>query len=66
MALISDIIIGLQILAQYVDENEHIGGAEHDVLYAVPPGTKVSDEHKRHLDELGWSYNEGDGWYHYC
>lgn len=84
MASYKEIIEGLQILATYDEEglDAHIGGAEHDVIYAGPfegdveeddegnpkPGTTVvSDEHAKRLRELGWHISsETDSWARFC
>jgi hypothetical protein len=65
MALFTNIIEGLQILKKYVPDTEHIGGAEHDVIYAIPAEIIVTDKDHNRLRELGWSHNAEFGWYHY-
>jgi hypothetical protein len=63
MAKLTDLVEGLQILQKYVDEDEHIGGAEHDILMiaAVPPAD-ISQEDLDRLEELGFHQDEYGGW----
>lgn len=66
MARISDVIEGLQIIQKYVEPDEHLGGAEHDIIYAVPGDTSISDEDVARLIGLGWHNDSECGWSHFC
>ena len=62
MARISEIILGLEILAQYCPEGEstHLGSAEQDVLYLYGPKIdgNVSPDDAQALVGLGWYFDE--------
>ena len=70
MARVIDIIKGLQILAKYAEEDAHIGGAEHDVIYGPPTMGEISPEDREKLRESRWhegeDEDEGLGWYHFA
>ncbi len=53
------------IFAQYSQDYDHVA-AEHDIIYAGPPLSMVSEAHKARLEVLGW-HEDGDldCFYHY-
>ena len=70
MAKFSDIIEGLIIFQKCLPPGAHLGGADHDIIYAAPEDTVVSEEDKKKLEELNWNCGEDDGgdcsgWYHF-
>jgi hypothetical protein len=69
MATTRNIVEGLEILARACPDgnNAHLGGAEHDKIWGPPANPSfISEEDRRRLDLLGWSYDEQyDGWYHF-
>lgn len=53
---------GLDILANYVKEDEYCLNADHDRFWAGPDDGKVSAEDKKRLKKLGWFQDkEADG-----
>lgn len=64
MASINQLRRGLDILAKYCDPDDTCGCcAEHDEVFA---GYDASNEDKKVLDELGWSFDdESGGWHHF-
>lgn len=56
----------IEIFIKYIDEDDHIGGADHDVIFFVPddhPGMKnLTEKDRKRLDELGFHLDEDDGW----
>ena len=63
MARISDLRAGLDILAKYMDPENHIGGADHDIIYVLPPGNCVVGlDDIGTLKSLGWHYSAEYGW----
>ena len=67
MARLSDIVRGLEIIKRYCKPDVHMGGAEHDVIYAPPLDRPLTEDAERELRELGWRVsNEDDLWEHYC
>ena len=67
MATICNVITGLQIIQKYVDPGESLGGAEHDIIYAVPSSIKVTAEDAKSLEDAGW-FREADtySWATFC
>lgn len=62
MATMLQIIRGLQILSTYEPNGEC--AAEHDEIYAKAP-KKVSPEHAKELDDLGWFWTDDyESWCH--
>jgi hypothetical protein len=60
----NNLIKGLTIFAKYEPEGSTC--AEHDTIFFMPPGAEadaITDEDKAELDQLGFGYNESDGWY---
>ena len=67
MARLSDIIRGLQIIQRYCKDSAHLGGAEHDMIYAPPLDRPLSVDDERELTAFGWHVDdENDLWSHYC
>lgn len=66
MAMISDLIEGFQILQKYVGSDEHIGGADHDIIWGVD--CEVSEEDAKRLNELGWHQDSDSDecWSRFC
>jgi hypothetical protein len=67
MALINEVIEGLQILKKYAGENSSSIDAQHDVIYAGPSldelEGRLTEEDRKRLDELGWHEDtEGECW----
>lgn len=68
MATIHDIRRGLEILSKYTEAgaSEHIGGAEHDVIYGPPllKNEEIIPDDLKALDDCGWIFDEDeDGWF---
>ena len=66
MATLNNLRKGLDILAKYMDGEDHIGGALHDVVYVLDPEIEVSPEDRLRLDELCWFFDEERGWAYFC
>jgi hypothetical protein len=60
---IKDFKVGLAVAEKLNGADSFIGGAEHDVIYLLPPGTELADEDKARLEKAGWSYSKQHGWY---
>ncbi len=57
---------GLNIFAEISPKDAQDVSAEHDILYAGPDPSIVSDEKKAELEELGWYVaEEHDCFYHF-
>lgn len=65
MAQVKDVIAGLEVVMEVVGENSLMAGAEHDVLYGLPPNTRLTNEQKQKLEAAGWMYSNNEGWYHF-
>jgi len=65
VASFNDVIKGLQILVKYADPDDDIGGADHDLIYALPPDVEVSDADAKALEKLGWFFDDEFGWAHH-
>lgn len=70
MATYKQIIEGLTILAKHDKDGfeGHLGGADHDIVYGHQASmlNKMSDEDRAKLNELGWHFDEDNGWSHFC
>lgn len=66
MATFKQLTEGMKILAKYVGEDTHIGGAEHDILYVGGPEEGVSEEDRAALEDLGWHVDEDMCWSRFC
>lgn len=65
MACVRDIKIGMEVAEKLMGADYQMGGAEHDIIYLMPPGTIVSEEDKQTLEGAHWHYSTRDGWYHH-
>lgn len=53
------VIAGLQIVAKY-EKTDYDVSAEHDIIYtAVSASELMSEEDKKAMIEVGWSWNDG-------
>lgn len=64
MAKIGAIIEGLQLLATCEPRglDAYTVDAEHDIIYAGPDITEVSEQVSKRLEELGWHKSDADRW----
>lgn len=60
MATLKDVIRGLQAIADEIGDDEQLGGADHDILYAAPGRLSAATE--AILEECGFHHGEEDGW----
>jgi hypothetical protein len=60
---IKNMIRGVEILSKYIDTDEFIGGAEHDIVYFCPyepAASQMTPDEKIELEErLNWFESEG-------
>lgn len=66
MASVRQIKVGMEIAISKFGPEHQLGGAEHDIIYLFPPGTRLTDEEKAVLEDADWHYNSEEGWYHYA
>lgn len=60
--MLSEIIEGMQILQKYYEKDGWHVGAEHDIIYMYETSRPVSEEDREKLDQLGWRFNDSNGW----
>lgn len=64
MAKVGEIKIGFEIAEKAFGTDYQFGGAEHDIIYLLPPDVTLDEEDERALKVAGWHYSDHDGWYH--
>lgn len=65
MATKAQIMGGLTIIAQYVEDDDHCFiRADHDQIWAGYDDGSMTAEHRAEIKQLGWFF-DNDGWSHF-
>lgn len=58
---------GIEIFQKYLSKDEHLDGADHDVIFFAGRDLPLSDEDRAELESLGFLLSEEfDCWIHFA